>query len=1010
MHSISKNHLNGYFVMCFLNEVCIKHLKESLASRVVTMGKEKFKREIENKINEGTIKDKYKERLQSSIEIDTYCFSLCLVILEFVFYEAKLKKNLIKLRKIRDNLYGHILGIGVSGEGETLNDETFQKYKEEIKNALNSLANPNSIRSIENDMEEICKRTILVNEESYKNSIKKSFFDDICHDMPEFFEGKELTEKLVHDTMISLITQNKFNEIFEKRYGKDVSSIQEGINQILSLQQKNQQQHKVIEPAIRDASFEKMHAHLANERKDNLFGILILIGLDRQESLQETVLEMLKRLASYNCWNMILDFHEGSLNMGIYASVKPERNKSYYTMTLDQLTNYKIESNSNIKAFLQNYCYYLKCNGCQEDNKAKYSNIRKYMRYFVNLTVDLVKESPNSLNFTTLTVLGDQGLSELVDAEFKIDLIMSNIRDVCGDPNAEIKIDYTIEQKNFLISSLPNERVKDCFAKFEEFNMECLTGIPFKIVMDNLGKEIGPKDSKIFYLPAKYDSRSKIDQEALLKYKKYFNVYHLNYGERNIDIEDKDQDLANEKLKESFLKGEALTPKMLWLNEIAENGEQNIFIKRSVEDEIFDAFYDSKQNKPGEVWNKVNDIFMIAHNRSAGATTLARSLLYRLRKYFICLEVIQLDREEIIRNLKFLKSEIFTVNLVLMIEENTAKSASCNIPELKDFQERLRNVGLKGCKIIYVYKNSKSILRSECLFKNSKQIVYLSTTLENSEKKELSSIYPLNKENKLNYQFSFNKIHFYSLYYFNEDFVGIDGIVDNCFKNLECAHGIFNELDCDKCKEKLILFLVSYIEYLTSDHLNKLSAAIIYKKEKGLALIDNAFRYKEPPKVFAFDEMLVLCDEGKSIKLAHACLAERILNKLSIHEPMKKLSGLMIKLVKEQPVNKEFKRLLVDMLINTKRKESDDYKTKKCPESSECKIKKKCVNFHSVSERRRNVKNSGKMIYLPNRCKNVFANFIWENPAGCPKGDKCEFCHTESEYDFHPKVFKFLDY
>jgi hypothetical protein len=52
-------------------------------------------------------------------------------------------------------------------------------------------------------------------------------------------------------------------------------------------------------------------------------------------------------------------------------------------------------------------------------------------------------------------------------------------------------------------------------------------------------------------------------------------------------------------------------------------------------------------------------------------------------------------------------------------------------------------------------------------------------------------------------------------------------------------------------------------------------------------------------------------------------------------------------------------------------------------------------------KRQEELKNNNKP---PENRKSVFAKFIWGNPAGCSKEDKCGFCHTENEYDFHPKV------
>lgn len=52
-------------------------------------------------------------------------------------------------------------------------------------------------------------------------------------------------------------------------------------------------------------------------------------------------------------------------------------------------------------------------------------------------------------------------------------------------------------------------------------------------------------------------------------------------------------------------------------------------------------------------------------------------------------------------------------------------------------------------------------------------------------------------------------------------------------------------------------------------------------------------------------------------------------------------------------------------------------------------------------------KNEHKKIYFSSTpCPNVKHGEEWGEPANCDAGDNCQYCHTRTEQQFHPEIYK----
>ena len=987
----TNDHQNGYRIMCCIIDVCPKYFKKRLLYEI--KDKDEYneaimKAKLEN--SENKILAKYVKKLQDSIsikEIDqavkNFCFSLYLVFFEFILnYKWT---SIYKLREIRDDYYGHAIEIGKSSETVNINHEKFNELKEQIISNLFRII-PGEEENIKFDIAEVCKRTVINDEEEYIRKIKDQIFSDYSQKIlrnGKLPNGKDLSEENFHDYMINL---QKTEELRGLLSSLNNQKIDETIKRVDKLEEKMhnlENNDRIPVSEIQSTTIKELNEFLKNKQKvSDSFLILTLIGFEGDQN--HDFFQVLKNIASFGCWNLIMNFMNDK-DYKIYDSLR-QQNREYKNLVLKDLNNHN--NDTSVDLFIEK-CFFLKCEITNE--KEEMENQMKDFEIFLNR---LFKLSPSTIDFNTVAFIGDRELN------FNMDTFYNPIQAIVK--YSKKRINNVENLKNYLLSFLNEEKTQECFEDLQMTKMLKITAdISYKHLLDNLAENSELDDPNNYYLQTKSGDKCKIERETLNKYKNYFLIYHLDFGNKNYEIENKDKSTQKEILKINFLKGEILIPKVLWLNEIAgDSNEDRILIERTVERKIIDVFY--KNNKPGEIWNKPDEFFKIKHARSAGGTALSRSVLFKLRRYFICLELKKLDQIDTIKEyLEYLK-ETYKSNLIIMIEQDTLNSFSWTENDLCNFQLTLKNRVDKNCKILYTCRDSK-ICKSE-FFDGFK--VELSTTLDKYEKDSLSSIYPKDKDPSSSFQFRSNKIHLYPLYFFSEEFEKIDNIIEACFESIKCVikHDIFSNKECFNCKLKLILFLMCTVEKLTNSHLNKESIALLVSKENGNARIDNLFKYYNDQELNFLTDVAVLHDK-KSIKLAHSCLGYKILNKLQClddklkTDQMHKFGVKMLELVKEQTSNKEIKLLLFDLLIKNKKNISKGYKTQECA-NRPCKDSN-CENFHYRHERRRVWHNDN---YKVSKCVKIFINGQWNDPGQCDFLDKCIYCHTENEFEYHPSV------
>uniref|UniRef100_T1K2F6 C3H1-type domain-containing protein n=1 Tax=Tetranychus urticae TaxID=32264 RepID=T1K2F6_TETUR len=81
-----------------------------------------------------------------------------------------------------------------------------------------------------------------------------------------------------------------------------------------------------------------------------------------------------------------------------------------------------------------------------------------------------------------------------------------------------------------------------------------------------------------------------------------------------------------------------------------------------------------------------------------------------------------------------------------------------------------------------------------------------------------------------------------------------------------------------------------------------------------------------------------------------------------------------------------------------------NYKTEVCKRPPRlCRQGYACPQYHNNKDRRRSPK---KYKYRSTPCPSVKQGDEWGDPTNCEAGDACAYCHTRTEQQFHPEIYK----
>ncbi|XP_075420635.1 putative E3 ubiquitin-protein ligase UNKL isoform X2 [Tenrec ecaudatus] len=80
------------------------------------------------------------------------------------------------------------------------------------------------------------------------------------------------------------------------------------------------------------------------------------------------------------------------------------------------------------------------------------------------------------------------------------------------------------------------------------------------------------------------------------------------------------------------------------------------------------------------------------------------------------------------------------------------------------------------------------------------------------------------------------------------------------------------------------------------------------------------------------------------------------------------------------------------------------YKTEPCPKPPRlCRQGYACPHYHNGRDRRRSPR---RFQYRSTPCPSVKHGDEWGEPSRCDSGDACQYCHSRTEQQFHPEIYK----
>jgi hypothetical protein len=81
-----------------------------------------------------------------------------------------------------------------------------------------------------------------------------------------------------------------------------------------------------------------------------------------------------------------------------------------------------------------------------------------------------------------------------------------------------------------------------------------------------------------------------------------------------------------------------------------------------------------------------------------------------------------------------------------------------------------------------------------------------------------------------------------------------------------------------------------------------------------------------------------------------------------------------------------------------------NYKTEQCKRPPRlCRQGFACPQFHNARDRRR---NPSIFKYRSTPCPQVKQGDDWLEPSVCEQADLCKYCHSRTEQQFHPEIYK----
>ncbi|XP_040430019.1 putative E3 ubiquitin-protein ligase UNKL isoform X9 [Cygnus olor] len=172
--------------------------------------------------------------------------------------------------------------------------------------------------------------------------------------------------------------------------------------------------------------------------------------------------------------------------------------------------------------------------------------------------------------------------------------------------------------------------------------------------------------------------------------------------------------------------------------------------------------------------------------------------------------------------------------------------------------------------------------------------------------------------------------------------------------------------------------------------------AAALRRRRPIRRRDGTFNYSPDVYCTKYDETTGICPDGdeelqvqESFQNGQLGCGEGIPD---LHQGILASQAMIEKILSEDPRWQDTNFVLAG------------YKTEQCTKPPRlCRQGYACPHYHNSRDRRRNPR---KFKYRSTPCPSVKHADEWGEPSRCESGDSCQYCHSRTEQQFHPEIYK----
>ena len=420
----------------------------------------------------------------------------------------------------------------------------------------------------------------------------------------------------------------------------------------------------------------------------------------------ETLTENQKKGLSSVPWCCIVDYDPNSNKEGFLKIFKEHQSQSICCESKTYLDTQRIECDRHFGDLIEKLTSGHKClsflpHGDSENESDKYCPLNeknlytKRVRYYLNKVIRfilerLIKEKPPVVVFLCYNEYAIDGKHSPVFLHESLECLYQSAVEIIGEENVIFFTDRATSLGSISCCHIPLTLL--CDHLYQSCNdLSC----KLPILLPSVSGELQIED--IAWIQDDFDIvHKKIDEHELDK-RRTSKIKKL--GKVNVSNEELDRQIIEE-ITIDFLRGNCIS----WIGL-----SHQIDIKRELADDIKEKI--NSMQSSGQV-QRTTRIFELYHETGAGASTLARRILWDFRKKFICLilnENFSYSADAVVRLTKLY--EKCNCTILLLVDEDLQQYNT----ELLTYQIQSKSIPLILFRVIRTLQRTSNIPRSSFL-------------------------------------------------------------------------------------------------------------------------------------------------------------------------------------------------------------------------------------------------------------------------------------------------------